>query len=65
MADSYGSIHKQLKAKVDTFINSKPADWWSPEEKALVKKLGDIEFLMSREYDYQDDWEDGFENFEE
>ena len=44
----------RLRAEV-TEISKKPEHEWTPEEKASVKRYGDI--LHRRSYDYQDDWQ--------
>jgi hypothetical protein len=37
-------------------IKEQPESEWTPEEKAMVKKLSDRNFNARRRYDYEDDW---------
>lgn len=32
----------------------------TPEQKAILKSVDDLDFYLSREYDYQDDWDEGY-----
>ena len=41
-------------------IKVRPESEWTSEEKATVKLASDIEFWRSREYDYQDDWDEDY-----
>lgn len=47
----------RLRDKYKVFSESKPKDCWTPEEKAIKKKLDDLIFeYKNNYYDYQDDW---------
>ena len=49
---------ESLREKYKTFAESKPKDWWTPEQKAIAKTLDDLIFEYNNNYyDYQDDWE--------
>jgi len=39
-------------------IEAKPETERTPEEQAILKHYKDAQFAASRNYDYQDDWED-------
>lgn len=35
-----------------------PVSEWTPEQKAIVKRAADIEFVRNLNYDYEDDWQE-------
>lgn len=37
-----------------------PESEWTPEQKAQVKLLDDVNFHRSRDYDYDDDWNEDY-----
>jgi hypothetical protein len=48
---------ERLRVKVTHIEKIFPKSTWTPEEKAEVIALRDVEFQMSQRYDYQDEWE--------
>lgn len=47
-----------LNKEVKIIKENYPQTEWTPEQKAKVKKLENINFWLSEYYDYQDDWDD-------
>lgn len=48
-----GELRKEVKIITENF----PKSEWTEEQKAKVKKLEDINYWKSRDYDYEDDWD--------
>ena len=55
--DSYE--RRRLRDATDKIMKIAESDW-TPIQKAKVKLMADIDFHLSREYDYDDDWDDNY-----
>ena len=51
---------QQLRKKVQAIKENYPISEWTPEQKAEVKKLNDIDYWANRDYDYDEDWNDDY-----
>ena len=46
------TLRREVKAIKENF----PKSEWTEEQKAKVKKLDQYEYIIERDYDYEDDW---------
>jgi len=53
--------HERLRKQVAEFKDTKPKSYWTPEQKAMAKRLGTLDYWANREYDYEDDWDEEWE----
>lgn len=53
----------RLRSSVRKLKEEVPKSEWTPEQKASVKLLDDINFHREREYDYDDDWDDNYPKY--
>lgn len=54
--------HSNLRAKVEQIMSKSEAEW-TPEDKAKVKRLKDIDFKLSLNHNYQDDWDEIYSEY--
>ena len=47
---------ERLEDRVKIIRENFPKSEWTPEQKATVKALEDAQYVASRVYDYEDDW---------
>lgn len=48
----------ELQRQASAIMKNFPKSEWTPEQKAVIKAIDDINFRASRFYDYEDDWDD-------
>jgi hypothetical protein len=47
----------RLELKVNAIKENYPKSEWTPDQKSAVKTFEDIQFRLSKQYDYDDDWD--------
>jgi len=48
---------ERLRREVQVIVENYPKSEWTPEQQARVKALEDLVFALSRQYDYEDEWD--------
>lgn len=59
LMDVMGGI-EELRRRVQAIKENYPKSEWTPDQKAMIKKLEDHDFIINHQYDYEDDWEDDY-----
>lgn len=51
----------RLTQEVKIIKENYPKSEWTPQQQAVIKTFDDLQYQITRAYDYQDDWDDDWD----